>query len=158
MIQPSLFAQPGIVAVGESQTFRVPFPPSYNVYWRTNRKTCSSYVSPEAKQYKTGAGWAAKGAGVQIIAAPTPVALKLDLYFPRDAGDASNRIKVLEDALSGIAYDDDKQVVHLNVTRYLIPPIKAKKGVSSKRVGFVIVTIIPVEIPQPQVEYLDLFI
>lgn len=47
-----------------------------------------------------------------------PVVLTLVIYRPRRIGDLSNRIKVLEDALQGLLYDDDSQVVRIDARRF----------------------------------------
>lgn len=90
----------------------LPYPPSANRYWRSFRGT--TVVSSEAKQYKRD---------VALLAGGTEpfegdVILCLDVYRARKAGDLSNRIKVLEDALQGIAYIDDKQVVEIHARRF----------------------------------------
>jgi crossover junction endodeoxyribonuclease RusA len=100
----------------------LPYPPSANIYWRhrvafKGRKPyVQTYISPDAKSYKNH---------VQIIALQSrikpiegEVILRLDVYRPRKSGDLSNRIKVLEDALIGLAYADDKQVCELHVRRF----------------------------------------
>ena len=92
----------------------LPYPPSANLYWRTTRRG-HTYVSPEAKAYKARVRWLALGARVKPLAGP--VSLSLAVYRPRRAGDLSNRIKVLEDALQGVAYADDSQVVELHALR-----------------------------------------
>jgi Holliday junction resolvase RusA-like endonuclease len=43
----------------------------------------------------------------------------MDFYMARRNGDVSNRVKALEDALSGYAYDDDLQVVRHTDARHL---------------------------------------
>ena len=88
----------------------LPYPPSANRYWRHyNGRTVKSR---EASDYIEVAGWTARAAGVR----PTskPVAVWAIFYRPRKAGDLDNRIKILLDAMEGIAYDDDRQVIELH--------------------------------------------
>jgi Holliday junction resolvase RusA-like endonuclease len=91
---------------------QLPIGPSANRYWRKT-KTGRIYVSPEAVAYKETV---AKLAGVR-----TPfqadVTLMLDVYGMHGGGDVGNRVKVLEDALQGVAYVNDKQVAELHVRR-----------------------------------------
>lgn len=91
----------------------VPYPPSANRYWRTWRGR--QVVSEEARAYKAAVGLLARKAGLK----PTDreVTLVLVVYRPRKAGDLSNRIKVLEDALTGHAWGDDAQVVEIHAVR-----------------------------------------
>lgn len=112
--------------------FTLPYPPSANRYWRFTRQ--GIYVSAEAKHYKQQAAQMARSEGVTVL--DGAVILRLDVYAPRKAGDLSNRIKVLEDALNGVAYHDDAQVVEIHARRFEQP--KAK-GI--KREGYVIVTV-----------------
>lgn len=92
----------------------LPYPPSANRYWRTRvagsgRKAfVQTYVSEEAKAYREAVARICTSAGVKPLAGD--VTLTLDLYRPRKSGDVSNRIKVLEDALIGFAFEDDSQV------------------------------------------------
>lgn len=92
----------------------LPYPPSANRYWRIDRRGFT-YVSPEAKRYKAKVRWL----GIAAKARPLegPVVMRLAVYRPRRVGDLSNRIKVLEDSLCGVAFDDDEQVVEIYAIR-----------------------------------------
>lgn len=95
--------------------FVLPYPPSANEYWRWDKRGFMR-VSTKALAYKRNVALLCKAAGVRPIKGA--VSLKLSVYRPRKAGDLSNRVKVLEDALIGSAYGDDDQVTHLEATRY----------------------------------------
>jgi crossover junction endodeoxyribonuclease RusA len=121
---------------------KLPFPPSANVYWRTFRGM--TVVSKEARQYKEFVAALLHN----VLPLAGALSLVIEYHFPTEAGDLSNRIKVLEDALNGIAYEDDKQVIGLTASKHVIPPIKKRKGVTStKREGYVLIGIVPVEAP-----------
>ncbi len=92
----------------------LPYPPSANVYWRNFQGR--TVVSQEARNYKAQAGWLAKSQDVQLLDGDIAVTLKL--YRPQKKGDIDNRIKVLLDALQGVAFENDSQIVELHVFRY----------------------------------------
>jgi Holliday junction resolvase RusA-like endonuclease len=73
-------------------------------------------VSSEAKHYKRAIAIIAKAK------VKTPLAgaliLTLRLYRPQKSGDLSNRIKVLEDALQGVCYTDDNQIIEIHASRH----------------------------------------
>ena len=102
-------------------TLLLPYPVSANRYWRSyvpkGWTRALVVLSPEAKAFKEECGWRARAAGVR---APVtcPVALSIRLY-PRDRRllDIDNALKVVVDALKGIAYEDDKQVWRLDIER-----------------------------------------
>ena len=96
-------------------TITLPVPPSANVYWRLFRGR--NVVSAEARAYKNDAAWLARAAG---MAEPLTgdVALTVRWYRERKAGDLSNRLKILEDALQGVAYVNDSQIVRIVAERY----------------------------------------
>lgn len=90
----------------------LPYPPSANRYWRSFRGRM--VLSAEAKKYK---------AFVQVALAKWPilggpVALIAHLYRPQKSGDLDNRLKVLGDALNGVAWLDDKQVEEIHAFRH----------------------------------------
>lgn len=91
-------------------------PPSINhLYGRTARGV---YMRPEAATAKEEIGWEARA---QYRGAPLSGELKvsLSLYWPdRRKHDIDNGLKFLLDALSGILWVDDGQVVDLQVTKH----------------------------------------
>lgn len=94
--------------------FTLPWPPSANRYWRNVRG--HTVVSSEARDYKLRAAWEARIAVDEPLSGN--VILTMDFYRPRKSGDLSNRIKVLEDALNGVAFNDDKQVIEIHARRF----------------------------------------
>lgn len=95
---------------------RLPYPPSANRYWRTDRGHLP-HLSDEAKAYKKQVAWALVAQLGRAKPLQGDVVLHLVVFRPRKAGDLSNRIKVLEDVLQGYAYEDDSQVVELHALR-----------------------------------------
>lgn len=91
----------------------LPSPPSANRYWRkwNNRMV----LSDEAREYKYQISTLAAVRRAEPLSGP--VVLTLRWFRERKSGDLSNRIKVIEDALIGYAYHDDKQVVELHAYR-----------------------------------------
>lgn len=97
----------------------LPYPPSANRYWRSFRNRV--VVSDEARAYKARV---AAECRVQLGTLATfqepfhgPVAVVVHVYRPRKRGDLDNTLKVLLDALKGIAFVDDDQVVDLHAIR-----------------------------------------
>lgn len=91
----------------------VPYPPSSNVYWRMYRGRM--VTSDEARFYRQKVKWlAVKELPRPLKPLEGPVCLSLTVYRPQKRGDLSNRIKVLEDALQGVLYVNDSQVVELH--------------------------------------------
>ncbi len=96
--------------------------PSVNRYWR-HTKQGHHYISQEGREFKEKLQWMAKAKKVK----PTSEAVELHLYWyckkTCNGGDLDNRLKVILDALEGIVYKNDKQVVK----------IVAKKIMDSKK-------------------------
>jgi Holliday junction resolvase RusA-like endonuclease len=51
-----------------------------------------------------------------------PVRMFVDVYVSGRRGDGSNYLKAAEDALNGIAYDDDRQIVDARVRLHKVAP------------------------------------
>lgn len=96
-----------------STTITIPYPPSVNNYWKkwNNRIV----ISKEGRQYK--ADVADIGQKSSAKALNGPVALIIKVWRPRKVGDLDNSLKAILDALKGIAYQDDKQVVEIHAFR-----------------------------------------
>lgn len=96
----------------------LPTPPSANRYWRTvvNRKTlrAMTFVSEEAKKYK------------RILAQTVPpdaliigeISVSVEFYRAQRSGDLDNRLKCLFDALQGVVYANDSQIVEIHAKRF----------------------------------------
>lgn len=91
----------------------LPYPISANRYWRAVRGRV--LVSAEARAYKARVAWLCMAAKVRPLDGPLSVSLAV--YRPRHIGDLDNTLKVLLDALRGIAFADDDQVVELHALR-----------------------------------------
>ena len=89
----------------------LPEPPSANRYWRVYRG--HPVTSAEARAYKRR---------VQLTTRARPlegnVCVMLHWFRGRRSGDLDNRLKVALDALRGIAFADDKQVVAILAYRH----------------------------------------
>lgn len=94
----------------------LPYPPSSNRYWRVPRYLGYPILSREAIAYKNTAGWEAKRQGVKVLAGEIEV--RIHAYRPRRRGDLDNLAKVALDALNGIAWTDDDQIVGLEMRRF----------------------------------------
>lgn len=95
--------------------FVLPEPPSANRYWKVWRGR--AVLSPEARAYKA----MVRNVGHRID--PYVETVEMIVHWHRGAkrGDLSNRIKIVEDALNGVAYGDDKQIARISAHRFESP-------------------------------------
>lgn len=96
-------------------TLTLPYPPSVNHYWQLVRGRLT--LSTDAKAYKQACAIIGAQAGVTPIMLGT-VAVEFAAYRPRRKGDLDNVQKALFDAIKGIAYRDDSQIVKIVAERY----------------------------------------
>lgn len=106
------------------QTFRLPYPPSVNHYWRMvrTRHGCRVLISREGRAYRTAVGSILASAGVSRLSGRLDVCITV---HPPDGRrrDLDNAMKALLDALEhGGAYEDDSQIDHLDVRRGAVVP------------------------------------
>jgi len=104
----------------------LPYPVSANRYWRTvvaqrrdgpKKPRALTFVSEEAKAFKSECAWRAKAAGFREPLAGT-VELRVRLVPKnRVCMDLDNALKVTIDALKGIVYGDDAQVYRIVADR-----------------------------------------
>ncbi len=95
-------------------TLNLPYPPSANRYWRLWRGR--AVKSTEAKSYQRSVGLLARAAGVKLLHGE--VRVTIDVVRPIKRGDLDNSLKVLFDALNGILWEDDSQIVEIHASRY----------------------------------------
>lgn len=88
----------------------LPEPPSVNRYWRVFRNR--AVMSDDARLYKRRVALLGRRHLQQ-----GPVAVSLRWFRSRRAGDLDNRVKVTLDALNGVLWTDDDQVVELHAYR-----------------------------------------
>lgn len=92
----------------------LPYPPLLNkLYIRAKHGVV---LSERARAFKQEVYYMAKQQGAEIIEGP--VRVRMDVYRPRKAGDIDSTLKITLDALNGIAWLDDSQIVELTVRRY----------------------------------------
>jgi len=94
------------------QTITVILPESPSANTLTRRSGTHVHISAEAKAYKEAIRMLTMRYRRGAECAFPSGDLRLDLIWHRSrkAGDRSNRLKVLEDALQGTIYADDKQI------------------------------------------------
>jgi crossover junction endodeoxyribonuclease RusA len=76
------------------------------------------YTPPQTKEYEKLVGWVAKCNGCKPLNGP--IAVKLHLFIRGRSGDVDNYCKSILDGLNGVAYEDDDQVVELQVRKYKV--------------------------------------
>ena len=93
----------------------LPEPPSANRYWKVWRGR--AVKSKEARAYAELVKYLAIQ---QRVKAPIhgDVEVTVKWYRQRRAGDLDNRIKILLDAMKGIAFVDDKQIRRIHAERF----------------------------------------
>ena len=86
--------------------------PSVNRYWRHTRSG-HHYISKEGREFKERLQWMAAAKKARML--DGAVELRFTWYCRKKCrgGDLDNRLKVILDALEGIIYEDDKQVVRI---------------------------------------------
>jgi Holliday junction resolvase RusA-like endonuclease len=93
----------------------LPLPPSTNNLYR-NVPGKGRVLNKQGREYKQAARMVAMGARPPMLRGD--VLLCMTVYFPnRRRRDLSNTLKIVEDALKGIAYADDSQVARIELTR-----------------------------------------
>lgn len=104
----------GVISQKKNHVMAVlPVQPSANRYWRNIRGRM--VVSVEAQNYKSLVHLAC--AQVDPLAKGNDVAISFTFYRAQKSGDLDNRIKVILDALNGVFYDDDQQIVEIHAKR-----------------------------------------
>jgi crossover junction endodeoxyribonuclease RusA len=92
---------------------RLPYPPSINDYYGRSRKTGAVYLKKPARIFRKQVAGLLYG---RHRFGSARLAIRVDLFPPRYAGDVDNPIKALLDALEHAGtFDNDKQVKDLRM-------------------------------------------
>lgn len=77
-------------------------------------------LAPEVRGFRERAGWEAKKQMLEqgVYMLKGDVTAVIHLYRPKPNGDTDGPVKQLFDALQGIVYENDSQIVHYEVTRH----------------------------------------
>lgn len=95
----------------------LPYPPTANKYWRVFRGR--AVKSAEAREYQRQARLLFMVEHcARSVCLSGPVAVYVKAYRPRKLGDLDNTLKVALDALKGLAFEDDSQIVAINAERH----------------------------------------
>lgn len=88
----------------------LPVPPSANDYWRYTGRV---FTSKEAGAYKN----AVRLENAFLPKLDGPVVVNLTVFRPAKRGDLDNFLKVMLDALQGVLYENDNQIVEIHAWR-----------------------------------------
>jgi crossover junction endodeoxyribonuclease RusA len=107
----------GVVVYQEPdvQRIQLPAPPTANLYWRVFRGRVVK--SKAAREYGATVWKAARQQKARAIKAPAEVCISITWTRSAKRGDLDNRLKVVIDALKGLAWSDDKQIRSIHAER-----------------------------------------
>ena len=91
--------------------FTLPVPPSANRYWRIYNNRI--VVTDEARAYKQEIGLLLR----RVHALTKDVSVNFTVFRPSRRGDLDNYNKVMLDALQGLAYVNDNQIIEIHSFR-----------------------------------------
>jgi len=95
-------------------TYTLPYPPAVNHMWlRGPNKT---YLSKEARAFKSNV--ANMFTVRNVVPLTGEIAVTVRLYRPRKTGDLDGYLKSCFDALNGILWVDDKQIIAIHAYRF----------------------------------------
>ena len=117
-------------------TLTLPWPPSVNHMYGTNRKTGRRFLKPAARQFRDAVWLIAKKSCPGMAPIKSTCRLHIDLYPPdRRIRDTDNYFKAPQDALqaAGVVLNDNQFRRHLSGDMHDPAPPK----------GYIVVTLIP---------------
>lgn len=95
----------------------LPLPPSVNASLRPGEKGVGLKKTPEAIDFEKACRAVLRRLAPPLALHRGPVELYLTVYVSGLSSDGGNRIKLLEDALKGLALNDDRQLVEWHVIK-----------------------------------------
>jgi Holliday junction resolvase RusA-like endonuclease len=92
----------------------LPYPPATNNLYATVRGR--RVKTQRCRDFHADVHALALEAGIKRMAGE--LSLSVDIYRPRRSGDLDNTLKIIQDSLTGLAWDDDSQVVEIHARRF----------------------------------------
>jgi Holliday junction resolvase RusA-like endonuclease len=75
------------------------------------------YKSTEARDYQAYVNRLARSLGIRMIRRPSAVAFQVTWYRDKKMGDLDKRLGIVLDALQGVVYENDSQIVEILAKR-----------------------------------------
>jgi crossover junction endodeoxyribonuclease RusA len=92
----------------------LPYPPSVNNLYATFRGR--RVTSAKGRKFKADIAVLAKRQGAKLLDGDLSVTFRV--FRPVRRGDLDNRLKISQDALKGICFEDDKQIIEIHAYRF----------------------------------------
>lgn len=92
----------------------LPYPPSVNHLYANFRGR--RIISAKGRKFKADIALLARRQGAVVLSGDLSVTFRV--FRPRKSGDLDNRLKISQDALKGICFADDKQIIEIHAFRF----------------------------------------
>jgi crossover junction endodeoxyribonuclease RusA len=92
----------------------LPYPPSVNNLYATFRGR--RIISAKGRRFKSDIAVLARQQGAKMLDGDLSVTFRV--FRPKRIGDLDNRLKISQDALKGICFADDKQIIEIHAFRF----------------------------------------
>ncbi len=92
----------------------LPYPPSVNNLYATYQGR--RITSAKGRKFKSDIAVLARQQGAKLLAGDLVITFRV--FRPKKIGDLDNRLKISQDALKGICFADDKQIIEIHAFRF----------------------------------------
>lgn len=92
----------------------LPYPPSVNNLYATYQGR--RITSATGRKFKADIAVLARRQGAKMLAGDLIITFRV--FRPKRIGDLDNRLKISQDALKGICFADDKQIIEIHAFRF----------------------------------------
>ncbi len=92
----------------------LPYPPSVNHLYATFRGR--RITSAKGRRFKADIALLARQQGARLLNGDLSVTFRV--FRPKKTGDLDNRLKISQDALKGICFEDDRQIIEIHAFRF----------------------------------------
>jgi crossover junction endodeoxyribonuclease RusA len=99
---------------GNALKLILPYPPSVNNLYATFQGR--RIISAKGRKFKSDIAVLARQQGAKLLAGDLVITFRV--FRPKKIGDLDNRLKISQDALKGICFADDKQIIEIHAFRF----------------------------------------